>query len=66
MSKLLGNVIYFFDDVDILKKKVMFMYIDFDYIYIEDLGKVEGNVVFMYFDIFDEDKVKVVDLKVVY
>lgn len=38
MSKLLGNVIYLFDDEDILKKKVMLMYIDLNYIYVEDLG----------------------------
>lgn len=34
MSKLLGNGIYIFDFVDVLKKKVMSMYIDLNYIYV--------------------------------
>lgn len=66
MSKSLGNAIYLSDDADTLKKKVMSMYTDPDHIHIEDPGKVEGNVVFTYLDIFDEDKAKVADLKAAY
>ncbi len=66
MSKSLGNAIYLSDDVDTLKKKVMSMYTDPDHIHVEDPGKVEGNVVFTYLDIFDTDKDKVADLKAQY
>ncbi|KRO10996.1 tryptophanyl-tRNA synthetase II [Lactiplantibacillus xiangfangensis] len=66
MSKSLGNAIYLSDDADILKKKVMSMYTDPDHIHVEDPGKVEGNVVFTYLDIFDTDKDKVADLKAQY
>lgn len=44
-------------------KKVMQMYTDPNHIRIEDPGQVEGNVVFTYLDIFDEDKEKVAELK---
>lgn len=66
MSKSLGNAIYLSDDADTLKKKVMSMYTDPDHIHVEDPGKVEGNVVFTYLDIFDTDKDKVADLKAQY
>lgn len=52
MFKLFNNGIYLVDDVDILCKKVMSMYIDLDYICVEDLGKIEGNMVFYYLDVF--------------
>ncbi len=63
MSKSLGNAIYISDDADTVKQKVMSMYTDPNHIHIEDPGKVEGNVVFTYLDIFDEDKQKVQELK---
>lgn len=52
MSKSLGNTIYLADDEKTIKEKVMSMYTDPDHIRIEDPGKVEGNVVFTYLDIF--------------
>ncbi len=52
MSKSLGNCIYLSDDSETVKKKVMSMYTDPDHIKIEDKGKVEGNVVFTYLDVF--------------
>lgn len=63
MSKSLGNAIYLSDDEDTLKKKVMLMYTDPNHIHVEDPGQVEGNVVFTYLDIFDQDTAKVQELK---
>lgn len=55
MSKSLGNAIYLADDKKTVKKKVMAMYTDPDHINIDDPGKVEGNVVFTYLDVFAND-----------
>ena len=63
MSKSLGNCIYLSDDEDTLRKKVMSMYTDPHHIHVEDPGQVEGNIVFTYLDIFDDDKEKVQELK---
>lgn len=63
MSKSLGNAIYLSDSPDEIKKKVMSMYTDPDHIRVEDPGKVEGNVVFTYLDLFDPDKKEVAALK---
>lgn len=66
MSKSLGNTIYIKDDVDTIKKKVMSMYTDPNHIRVEDAGKVEGNVVFTYLDIFYDNKKEIEDLKAHY
>lgn len=63
MSKSLGNSIYLSDDADTVKKKVMSMYTDPDHIHVEDPGKVEGNTVFTYLDVFDKNKDEVEELK---
>ena len=55
MSKSLGNAIYLADDPATIKKKVMAMYTDPDHINIDDPGKVEGNIVFTYLDVFSND-----------
>lgn len=52
MSKSLGNGIYLSDDMDTVRKKVMSMYTDPNHIRVEDPGKIEGNMVFHYLDIF--------------
>lgn len=52
MSKSLGNCIYLKDSEEEIKKKVFSMYTDPDHIRVEDPGKVEGNVVFTYLDVF--------------
>ena len=54
MSKSLGNCIYISDSEEDIRKKVMSMYTDPDHIRIEDPGKVEGNVVFTYLDVFSK------------
>jgi tryptophanyl-tRNA synthetase len=62
-SKSLGNAIYISDSYEEIKRKVMAMYTDPEHIHVNDPGKVEGNVVFTYLDIFDTDKVEVANLK---
>ena len=56
MSKSLGNCIYLSDDEETIKKKVMSMYTDPNHIKVEDPGQVEGNVVFIYLDVFARDE----------
>ncbi len=63
MSKSLGNAIFLCDPADVVAKKVMSMYTDPDHIRVTDPGKVEGNTVFTYLDIFDQDKAAVAQLK---
>lgn len=52
MSKSLGNCIYLKDSEEEIRKKVFSMYTDPNHIKVEDPGKVEGNVVFTYLDVF--------------
>lgn len=52
MSKSLNNCIYLKDEPDVLKKKVMGMFTDPNHLRVEDPGKVEGNPVFTYLDVF--------------
>jgi tryptophanyl-tRNA synthetase len=66
MSKSLGNAIYLADDADTLKKKVMSMFTDPDHLRVEDPGKVEGNMVFAYLDVFGQDKEQIAELKAHY
>ena len=63
MGKSLGNAIYLSDSADVLQKKVMSMFTDPNHLRVEDPGKIEGNTVFTYLDVFDPDKVRVNDLK---
>lgn len=68
MSKSLNNGIYLSDDMDTLKKKVMSMYTDPNHIKVEDPGKIEGNMVFHYLDVFgrEEDKQDIEEMKTHY
>ena len=65
MSKSLNNGIYLADDADTLRKKVMSMYTDPDHIRVEDPGKIEGNMVFHYLDVFGrpEDAQEIANMK---
>ena len=63
MSKSLNNCIYLSDDEETLKQKVMSMYTDPNHIKVSDPGKVEGNMVFLYLDVFADDKEKVKEMK---
>lgn len=62
-SKSLGNAIYLDDSLKEIEKKVMMMYTDPGHIHATDPGKIEGNVVFTYLDIFDQEKGEVEKLK---
>lgn len=66
MSKSLGNCIYLGDDADTLKKKVFSMFTDPEHIKVEDPGKVDGNMVFAYLDVFGEDKIIIQEMKAHY
>ncbi|GMU19577.1 MAG: tryptophan--tRNA ligase [Candidatus Babeliales bacterium] len=63
MSKSLGNAINLCDSADEVLKKVMSMYTDAGHVRVSDPGKIEGNVVFMYLDLFDPNKQEVAELK---
>ena len=66
MSKSLKNGIYLADSFEEMRAKVMKMYTDPEHIRVEDPGKIEGNVVFAYLDVFAEDKEKVAEMKAHY
>ena len=63
MSKSLGNCIYLSDSAEEVRKKVMSMFTDPNRIHGNEPGKVEGNPVFIYHDIFNPNKAEVADLK---
>jgi len=66
MSKSLGNAIYLSDLSDVIAKKVMSMYTDPKHIKVTDPGRVEGNTVFTYLDVFDPRVSEVEELKAHY
>lgn len=63
MSKSLGNVINLSDNSEAVKAKVMKMYTDPTRIHPTDPGHVEGNLLFIYHDAFNENKAEVEELK---
>jgi len=63
MSKSLDNCIYLSDDQETVNKKVRSMYTDPNRIKATDPGKVQGNPVFIYHDLFNDNKSEVADLK---
>jgi len=63
MSKSYENFIALSDPAETVKKKVFSMYTDPDRVRADIPGKVEGNPVFIYHDIFNSDKDEVDDLK---
>lgn len=63
MSKSYGNFISLSDEKDVVKKKVYSMYTDPNRVRADVPGKVEGNPVFIYHDIFNPNKSEVEDLK---
>jgi tryptophanyl-tRNA synthetase len=66
MSKSLGNAIYLSDSADEVAAKVKKMYTDPDHLRVDDPGKIEGNTVFMYLDVFAQDQPKVAEMKAHY
>ncbi|MFP4329219.1 MAG: tryptophan--tRNA ligase [Spirochaetaceae bacterium] len=63
MSKSLGNAILLSDDRKSVEKKVRGMYTDPNRVRADIPGKVEGNPVFVYHDVFNENRSEVEDLK---
>ena len=63
MSKSLGNCIYLCDDEKEVERKVRGMYTDPKRIRADVPGTVEGNPVFIYHDLFNDDAGEVDDLK---
>ncbi|MGC8838122.1 MAG: tryptophan--tRNA ligase [Anaerolineae bacterium] len=66
MSKSLGNAIFLSDDAATVRKKVFSMYTDPNRIRADIPGRVEGNPVFIYHDIFNPNREEVEDLKARY
>jgi tryptophanyl-tRNA synthetase len=63
MSKSLGNGIYLADDVDTLRAKIRQMYTDPGHVRVDDPGRIEGNTVFTYLDVFGTDTAHIDALK---
>jgi tryptophanyl-tRNA synthetase len=63
MSKSLGNAIYLSDSKETVDKIVYSMYTDEGHLKVSDPGKIEGNVVFSYLDVFHTDKEELQALK---
>lgn len=63
MSKSLNNAIYLSDTEEEVGKKVMSMYTDPNRIRSTDPGRVEGNPVFIYHELFNSDRGEVEQLK---
>lgn len=63
MSKSAGNCIFLSDDAKTVEKKVKGMYTDPNRISADVPGKVEGNPVFIYHDVFNPNKEEIEDLK---
>jgi len=66
MSKSLGNAISLSDDAKTVRKKVFTMYTDPNRIRADIPGRVEGNPVFIYHDVFNPNLAEVEDLKTRY
>jgi len=63
MSKSLGNIIGIFDDYKIIEKQIMSCFTDPNRKKASDPGKVEGNPIFIYHDLMNDDKTEVEKLK---
>jgi tryptophanyl-tRNA synthetase len=63
MSKSLGNAIALGASADEISKAVNRMYTDPNHLRIEDPGKIEGNVVFVFLEAFEPDRNKLDELK---
>jgi tryptophanyl-tRNA synthetase len=66
MGKSLGNAIYLSDSDEEIEKKIMGAFTDPNRIHTTDPGKVEGNMVFAYLEVFgvtEEDRAKLKDFE---
>jgi len=63
MGKSLGNAIFLTDDPKTVEKKIMGMYTDPNRVSATTPGRVEGNPVFAFHDVFNPNKAEVEDFK---
>ena len=63
MSKSRGNAIYLSDDAETVERKAHGMYTDPRRVRADVPGRVEGNPIFVYHDVFNPDRDEVEDLK---
>ncbi len=63
MSKSLNNAIYLSDSTAVVEEKVMGMYTDTNRISADVPGKVEDNPVFIYHNLFNQDREEVLELE---
>ena len=63
MSKSLNNAIFLSDSPEEVERKIMGMYTDPDRTRADIPGRVDGNPVFIYLDLFNQNKDQVRDLK---
>lgn len=63
MSKSLGNTVGIFEDERTIRRQIMSAYTDPARIKATDPGQIEGNTVFMYHDLINDDKGEVESLK---
>jgi tryptophanyl-tRNA synthetase len=66
MSKSLDNAILLSDPADEVERRVMMMYTDPNRVRADNPGRVEGNPVFIYHDLFNPDQGEIDDLKTRY
>lgn len=63
MSKSLGNIIGIFEDYQVIEKQIMGCFTDPKRLKATDPGRVEGNPVFIYHELMNEDQEEVEELK---
>lgn len=63
MAKSLNNAIFLSDNEKKVKEKVFQMFTDSNHLKINDPGKIEGNVVFQFLDVFHKNKQELESLK---
>ena len=63
MSKSLGNIIGIFDEPEVIKQQIMKSFTDPNRKKATDPGQVEGNPVFLYHDLLNQNKAEVAELK---
>ena len=63
MSKSLDNAILLSDSAETVQQRVMKVYTDPNRLRATDPGTIEGNVAFLYHDLFNPDQAEVADLK---
>lgn len=66
MSKSLGNTIGIFDEATVIEKQIRGSYTDPERKKATDPGRVEGNPIFLYHDLMNDDREEVHDLKTRY